>query len=86
VVFGHTHRAGPLPGDDREEWRVPAGARLINTGCWVHEPSFLGRRPQESPYRAGFCVTIDDDGEPRLANLLDGIEIQVDSPGVKHTA
>jgi hypothetical protein len=86
VVFGHTHRAGPLPGDDREEWRVPAGARLINTGCWVHEPSFLGRRPQESPYRAGFCVTIDDDGEPRLANLLDGTDIQVDSPGVKHTA
>jgi hypothetical protein len=23
VVFGHTHRAGPLPGDREEEWRGP---------------------------------------------------------------
>ena len=29
VVFGHTHRAGPLPGDDRGEWRGRAGARLL---------------------------------------------------------
>ena len=25
VVFGHTHRAGPLPGDVRSEWIRPGG-------------------------------------------------------------
>jgi hypothetical protein len=72
VIFGHTHRAGPLAGDDRSEWRTSAGAALINTGCWVHEPSFLGRAPQRSPYRAGFAVRLDDDQPPELVNLLDG--------------
>ncbi len=73
IVFGHTHRAGPLPGDELGEWRAPTGARLLNTGCWVHEPGFLGTRPDESPYRAGFAAVIDDDGPPRLINLLDGV-------------
>jgi hypothetical protein len=71
AIFGHTHRAGPLPGDDAGEWVVPGGARLLNTGCWVHEPAFLGSRPLESPYRAGFAVLIDDGRPPALVNLLD---------------
>ena len=25
VIFGHTHRAGPLGDDDRFEWHAPAG-------------------------------------------------------------
>ena len=70
VIFGHTHRAGPLDGDLRDEWGAPSGPRLINTGCWVHEPTFLGPRPQ-SPYRVGFAVALDDDEPPRLLNLLD---------------
>ena len=70
VLFGHTHRAGPLPSDDRAEWVTPSGAQLINTGCWVHAPSFLGPDPLRSPYRAGFCVTVEDDGPPVLSNLL----------------
>ena len=28
VVFGHTHRAGPLPGDREQEWRGRLGAKL----------------------------------------------------------
>jgi hypothetical protein len=75
VVFGHTHRAGPLPGDERDDWVAASGPRLINTGCWVHEPSFLGPRPDESPYRAGFAVALDDDAPPRLLNLLDGVTL-----------
>jgi hypothetical protein len=71
VIFGHTHRAGPLPGDDQWEWRTAAGTRLINSGCWVSEPSFLGAEPRRSPYRVGFCVTLEDDGPPVLSNLLD---------------
>jgi hypothetical protein len=84
VIFGHTHRAGPLPGDARDEWVAPNGPRLTNTGCWVHEPSFLGPRPHESPYRTGFAVALDDDEAPRLLNLLDSR--QDASPGVKQTA
>lgn len=72
VIFGHTHRAGPLPGDDAGEWRAPSGAGLINSGCWVHEPAFLGEDPARSPYRPGFAVVVEDDGPPRLINLLDG--------------
>jgi hypothetical protein len=72
VVFGHTHRAGPLPGDDQSEWGATSGVQLVNSGSWVHEPRFLGRRPQESPYRAGFCVVLDEAGPPVLQNLLDG--------------
>jgi hypothetical protein len=73
VVFGHTHRAGPLAGDERSQWRAPAGAQLINTGSWVLEPSFLGPRPDESPYRPGFAVKLESDAPPELVNLLDGV-------------
>jgi hypothetical protein len=71
VIFGHSHRAGPLPGDDPCEWRSSTGARLINTGCWVHEPRFLGAAPHTSPYRAGFGAMLDGDAAPELVNLLD---------------
>jgi hypothetical protein len=65
VIFGHTHRAGPMPGDDRVEW-----GRLINIGSWVHEPRFIGDDPLGSPYRAGFAAVVGDDGPPALINLL----------------
>jgi hypothetical protein len=73
VVFGHTHRAGPLPGDDPSEWATPGGAALLNTGCWVRETSLLGADPARSPYRAGFAVWVDSDTGrvPELVNLLD---------------
>jgi hypothetical protein len=71
VVFGHTHRAGPLAHDDGAEWAGPAGQRLLNSGCWVLEPAFLGSRPLESPYRAGFAVRLEGEAPPELTNLLD---------------
>ena len=71
VIFGHTHRAGPLPGDDHGEWRTSTGAQLVNGGCWVSEPSFLGPDPSRSPYRVGFAVELEESGPPRLVNLLD---------------
>jgi hypothetical protein len=74
VIFGHTHRAGPLPGDDPAGWRAPGGAALINSGCWVHEPAFLGTDPSTSPYRPGFAVVVEETDPPtppRLVNLLD---------------
>jgi len=71
VIFGHTHRAGPLPGDDPAEWS-PARSRLLNTGSWVYEPAWLGDAPRESPYRPGFAAIVEDTHPPELINLLDG--------------
>lgn len=73
VIFGHTHRAGPLPRDDVGDWCTPEGSSLVNTGCWVHERAFLGRDASTSPYRPGFCAVLDDDGPPVLSNVLDGV-------------
>lgn len=70
VVFGHTHRTGPLPGDDELEWRGRGGARLVNCGNWTYSPVFLTRTPGESPYWPGGCVLVEDHGAPRLARLL----------------
>jgi UDP-2,3-diacylglucosamine pyrophosphatase LpxH len=70
VVFGHTHRAGPLPGDAQHEWRGREGARLINTGSWTYSPIFLTAEPGESPYWPGVCVVVDDDGPPTVKRLL----------------
>ncbi len=74
VIFGHTHRAGPLPGDVDMNWSTPGGIKLINSGCWVREGvAFMGLTdPVTSPYRPGFAVTLEDSGPPRLANLLEG--------------
>jgi hypothetical protein len=68
VIFGHTHRAGPLPGDDRSEW-----GHVVNTGSWVHDPAWIGDSPGDSPYRPGFVTTVGDSGPPELFNPLDRV-------------
>jgi hypothetical protein len=75
VVFGHTHRAGPLPSDRERDWRAPGapggvGARLVNCGCWTYESIFLSPQPGESPYWPGTCVLVEDAGPPKLRRLL----------------
>jgi hypothetical protein len=73
VIFGHTHRSGPWPGDVGAEWRTHAGGRLVNTGSWVHQPHFIGRtRPGESPYWPGTAVWVEEAGPPQLVRLLTG--------------
>ena len=72
VIFGHTHRAGPLEGDDRSEWSATGGTRLMNVGSWVYEARFVGDDPGGSPYRPGFAAVVGDDGPPELVNLLAG--------------
>jgi len=71
VIFGHTHRAGPLAGDVDAEWRGPAGARLLNAGCWTYDSYFVTDTPGESPYWPGGSVLVDDDGPPVCRRLLD---------------
>jgi predicted phosphodiesterase len=75
VIFGHTHRAGPLVTDDDAEWLTRTGSRLINTGCWVYERQFLGARPRESPYWPGASVLLQNGPgvAPELRRLLDQI-------------
>jgi len=70
VVFGHTHRAGPLPGDDEQEWRGRLGARLVNAGSWTYAAIFLTTNSGESPYWPGGCVLVEDEGPPVLKRLL----------------
>jgi hypothetical protein len=70
VVFGHSHRPGPLPGDDPAEWRTASGGRMHNAGSWVHQPHFLGGRPADSPYWPGTGVLVEDDQPPALLRLL----------------
>ena len=67
VLFGHTHRSGPWPGDDPAEWTLPAGGRLLNTGCWILDEAFGAT----GPYRPGTCAFVDDHGPPRLERLLE---------------
>ncbi len=68
VLFGHTHRTGPLDGDAAVEWLTPNGMRLHNTGSWVFSPSFA--RDPRSPYWPGGAIAVEDGAEPVLLRLL----------------
>jgi hypothetical protein len=70
VIFGHTHRSGPWPRDDRAEWRVGGRPALWNAGTWVWEPGFVTRTPNESPYWPGAAIRLEPAGDPRPVRLL----------------
>ena len=71
VIFGHTHRPGPLARDELTEWTTASGTRLWNCGSWLHEGAFV-RTGQDSPYLPGTVLTVDDDGPPSVRNVLTG--------------
>ena len=80
VIFGHTHRPGPLPGDG-DDWRMPDGGPwLTNTGSWLHESVFVGRHGPASPYWPGTVVLLRDDGPPEVRNVLTDVELDGLSP------
>ena len=68
LIFGHTHRRGPLPGEDG--WTIGDGMRVYNTGSWVHSPGLLGETAAESPYWPGTIAIVEDEGAPRLEEVL----------------
>jgi hypothetical protein len=70
VVFGHTHRAGPLDGDDLDDWALDGGGALLNCGSWVHDRAEFDPGGQ-GPYRPGGTVELEGDAPPRLVRLLD---------------
>jgi hypothetical protein len=71
VIFGHTHRPGPLARDDAAEWTTLSGTRLWNSGCWLHEGAFV-RTGRDSPYWPGTVLTLVDEDTPRIENVLTG--------------
>jgi len=70
VIFGHTHRRGPLPGEGK--WIAPDGIRLHNAGSWVWSPGLVGRSARGSKFWPG-TVAVVDEGPPRLGHLLDDL-------------
>ena len=76
VIFGHTHRQGPLPGEEDEPgWRMPDGTRLWNTGSWFLESVLLGERRQESAYWPGGVTYVRDSGPPEPVNVLRDLDL-----------
>jgi len=83
LIYGHTHRTGPLRNDDGMEWQAPAGwPALVNAGCWVYEEVFIGRG-RSSPYWPGGAVSVDGHGAapPVLERLLLDVPGEQLSPG-----
>jgi hypothetical protein len=70
VLFGHTHRSGPWPGDDQADWALPGGGCLLNTGCWVIDEAFAPAGGGVNAYSPGTCTFVGDDGPPQLERLL----------------
>jgi hypothetical protein len=71
VIWGHSHRPGPLPEDAAPEWRSASGGTLHNTGSWVYQPHFIAERGARSPYWPGTAVLVEASGPPQLLRLLD---------------
>ena len=74
VVFGHSHRAGPLPEDDSSEWRA-GRVRLTNSGCWVYEARFMAGVSPRSPFWPGAGVVLEDGAGPRVMRFLVGVPL-----------
>jgi hypothetical protein len=79
VIFGHLHAPGPGSVDARG-WSTPSGTRLVNSGCWIWEPAYMGATASESPQWPGTCVVVRDEGPPELRALLDALTREQLSP------
>jgi UDP-2,3-diacylglucosamine pyrophosphatase LpxH len=71
LIFGHTHRRGPLAGDGA--WTAPGGVNLHNAGSWVWSPGLVGKSARGSGFWPGTVATVEA-GAPTLTHLLDDLE------------
>ena len=71
VIFGHTHRRGPLSpeADPWADWRA-GDARLHNSGSWVYSPALIGADASASAYWPGTLIEVLDAGDPSARELL----------------
>ncbi|CAN5619306.1 hypothetical protein BH10ACT11_BH10ACT11_16950 [soil metagenome] len=70
VIFGHTHRRGPLEGE--EAWTEHA-TNLLNTGSWTFVSGLVGEHPKTAAYWPGTIAVLEDGEPPRLEQLLDEV-------------
>jgi UDP-2,3-diacylglucosamine pyrophosphatase LpxH len=70
VIFGHTHRAGMIEGDEPAAWLTPNRVQLHNAGAWVYSETFVGAGDPRSPYWPGTALLVEDGAPPRLLRLL----------------
>jgi predicted phosphodiesterase len=68
VIYGHTHRPGPLDGE--AAWEMAGGGTLHNTGSWVFASIFHHPGEPPSPYWPGVLTWLEDEGPPRRETLL----------------
>ena len=76
VLFGHTHRPGPLAEDDPAEWMTASGTQLWNTGSWLYEGALVKPRGRASPYWPGAVTYLRDEGPPELTNVLRDVSLR----------
>ena len=69
VICGHTHRGGPREGED--DWPLPDGGQLHNTGNWVFTRALHRASREPGPYWPGTVTWLEDTGDPRRVRLLD---------------
>jgi UDP-2,3-diacylglucosamine pyrophosphatase LpxH len=74
VIFGHTHRPGPLEGiDAAERWMVNMRGQptmVLNSGSWLYDDG-KARGPEYRPQRwPGSFILIPDQGPPRVVEVL----------------
>ncbi|MGI8921931.1 MAG: hypothetical protein ACR2HD_09750 [Solirubrobacteraceae bacterium] len=70
VIFGHSHRPGPLARDNLVEWAPARGVQLHNSGSWVYEPQMLGATRAVSPMWPGTAIRVRPGRAPELLDLL----------------
>jgi hypothetical protein len=71
VVFGHSHRPGPLEGESVASWQL-GETELHCTGSWTYSPGLCGPTAERSLFWPGTVTWLDDDGPPRRDELLHG--------------
>lgn len=70
VIYGHTHRAGPIPSDP-PDWGRRGPTRLVNAGSWVYERGIFGSPRPGSPWFPGVVIEVGPQGPPQLRSLLE---------------
>ena len=80
VIFGHTHRPGPLESIDApEHWTVKMHGQetqVMNSGSWLYDAG-KARRPDYRPQRwPGTFILIPDRGQPRLVEVLGNLSME----------
>ena len=71
VIFGHTHRAGPLPDDAGSEgWAPPRARRACGTPGAGSTSRRSSARPRGAARTGPARAVVNDDGPPQLLNLL----------------